>query len=57
MKPKKFTEKEQEQYRNAKFLYFDFETWVDENLQLRPNLAVSFFSRALKLNLLNYFQF
>ena len=55
MKPRKFTQKEQQQHRNAKFLYFDFETWVDENLQLLPNLAVSnFASSVVKLNLINF---
>ena len=61
MKPKSFSEKDLRDHQNAKFLYFDFETWVDENFQLIPNLAVSqkiqtrVFPGALKIKLF-YFE-
>ena len=35
-----FNRKDQKSHRNAKFLYFDFETFVDTSMKLVPNLAV-----------------
>ncbi|XP_055345700.1 uncharacterized protein LOC129593397 [Paramacrobiotus metropolitanus] len=40
MKPRKVTDEELEEHKNAKFLYFDLETCVAENKELVPNLAV-----------------
>ena len=37
---KVFGNKDKKQHRNAKFLYFDFETFVDVNMKLVSNLAV-----------------
>ncbi|XP_055344851.1 uncharacterized protein LOC129592761 isoform X3 [Paramacrobiotus metropolitanus] len=40
IKPHKVTEEDLEEHRNASFLYFDLETYVSENRELVPNLAV-----------------
>ena len=47
MEPLQFSAEEAEKHRNAKFIFFDFETYVAENKELVPNLAVRFslFSR------------
>ena len=37
---KVFDKKDKKKHQDAKFLYFDFETYVDENMKLVPNLAV-----------------
>ncbi|XP_055352376.1 uncharacterized protein LOC129598480 [Paramacrobiotus metropolitanus] len=40
MKPHTVTPEEREKNENAKFLYFDFETYIQDDGQLVPNLAV-----------------
>ena len=42
MEPLQFNTEEAEKHRNAKFIFFDFETYVAENKALVPNLAVRF---------------
>ena len=40
MQPLQWSDEETQKHRSAKFIFFDFETYVGENKQLVPNLAV-----------------
>ena len=40
MRPRKFTPEDSTKHRDVKFLYFDFETWVNQDQRLIPNLVV-----------------
>ena len=41
MQPKKFTAEDKIKHQDVKFLFFDFETWVNQEHRLIPNLVVS----------------
>ena len=40
MLPKKFSPEDKIKHRDVRFLYFDFETWVNQEQRLVPNLVV-----------------
>ena len=40
MLPKKFSAEDKTKHRDVRFLYFDFETWVNQEQRLVPNLVV-----------------
>jgi hypothetical protein len=40
MKPLIFSDAEKKKHKDARFLFFDFETYVGEKRELIPNLAV-----------------
>jgi hypothetical protein len=44
MTPKAFTAKDAKEHKDAKFFFFDFETYIGEDGTLIPNLAVGFLS-------------